>query len=116
MVLVYHTDWRVVPIVLNEKLWDCIKIDSRKPIDRWILWKLARLKKSEYDDIMRPIAEKDELPKAVEERKITCIGQKDILTLALGTLKHPGLVRGNVYKCKLALETKDNIVAYGTYL
>ena len=35
------------------------------------------------------------MPKAVEERKITCIGQKDILTLALGTLKHPGRVGGN---------------------
>ena len=28
MVLVYHTDWRVVPIVLKEKLWDCIKVYS----------------------------------------------------------------------------------------
>ena len=36
----------------------------------------------------------DELTKAVEEGKITCVGQKDILTLALGTLEHPGRVRG----------------------
>ncbi|RVW66353.1 hypothetical protein CK203_065180 [Vitis vinifera] len=158
---------------LQEELMQ--KTGSRKPIDRWVLWKLARLKK-------------DELTKAVEEGKITCVGQKDILTLALGTLEHPGreecqrmlmekvksleeeiiaLKAGKkepltprskvsstnirkqllqheeiggkthdsahvenlsaqgtrkaspltqVYKCKLALETEDNIVAYGTYL
>ena len=28
--------------------------------------------------------------KDVEEGKITCVGQKDILTLALGTPEHPG--------------------------
>ncbi|KAL6347528.1 hypothetical protein AAG906_026052 [Vitis piasezkii] len=63
------------------------KTSSRKPIDRWVLWKLARLKK-------------DELTKAVEEGKITCVGQKDILTLALGTLEHPGRVRGKGGKKK----------------
>ena len=26
MVHVYHTDWRVVPIQLKEKLWDCVKV------------------------------------------------------------------------------------------
>ena len=26
MVPVYHTDWRVVPIQLKEKLWDCVKV------------------------------------------------------------------------------------------
>ncbi|KAL6330670.1 hypothetical protein AAG906_003281 [Vitis piasezkii] len=68
---------------------------SKKPIDRWVLWKLARLKKGEYDDVTRPVAEKiDELAKAIEERNITCIGQKDILTLALGTSKHPRRVKG----------------------
>ena len=36
----------------------------------------------------------DELAKAVEEGNITCVGQKDILTLALGTSKHLGWVRG----------------------
>ena len=36
----------------------------------------------------------DELAKAVEEGNITCVGQKDILTLALGTSEHPGWVRG----------------------
>ena len=36
----------------------------------------------------------DELTKAVEEGKITCVGQKDILTLALGTSEHLGWVRG----------------------
>ena len=36
----------------------------------------------------------DELAKAVEERKITCVGQKDILNLALGTSEHPRRVRG----------------------
>ncbi|KAL6312401.1 hypothetical protein AAG906_020013 [Vitis piasezkii] len=187
MVPVYHTDWRVVPVELKEKLWDCVKgaflVDenskynvissigtsfrsfrhtltkeyilpykdkpeyllqppieynyipiedwrklvanrlsteakyvyihrvsrkgyaglqeelmqktgSRKPIDRWVLWKLARLKKGEYDDVTRPVAEKiDELAKAVEEGKITCVGQKDILTLALGTSEHPGQLK-----------------------
>ncbi|RVW64870.1 hypothetical protein CK203_066167 [Vitis vinifera] len=89
------------------------KTGSRKPIDRWVLWKLERLKKCEYDDVTRPIAEKiDELAKAVEEGNITCVGQKDILTLALGTSEHPR----RVYKCKLALETEENIVTYGTYL
>ncbi|KAL6348728.1 hypothetical protein AAG906_019464 [Vitis piasezkii] len=151
------------------------KTGSRKPIDRWVLWKLARLKKGEYDDVTRPVAEKiDELAKVVEEGKITCVGQKDILTLALGTSEHPGRVRGKggkknpkqlfntlkptktleeeesetkkkepshptqvsstnirkqlleheeirgrliiVYKCKLAFETEEKIVAYGTYL
>ncbi|KAL6316624.1 hypothetical protein AAG906_018879 [Vitis piasezkii] len=251
MVPVYHTDWRVVPVELKEKLWDCVKgaflVDensknnvissigtkyilpykdkpeyllqppteynyipiedwrklvanrlskefqvkskkgkerrakyvyihrvsrkgyaglqeelmqktgSRKPIDRWVLWKLARLKKGEYDEVTRPVVEKIVIDKGVEEGKITCVGQKDILTLALGTLKHPRWVRGrvsntnirkqllqheeiggrlmivlmwrtyqhkglksfstnSVYKCKLALETEDNIVAYGTYL
>ncbi|RVW58614.1 hypothetical protein CK203_116016 [Vitis vinifera] len=172
---------------LQEELMQ--KTGSRKPIDRWVLWKLARLKKGEYDEVTRPVVEKiDELTKAVEEGKITCVGQKDILTLALGTLEHPGreecqrmlmekvksleeeiiaLKAGKkepltprsevsstnirkqllqheeiggkthdsahvenlsaqgtrkaspltqVYKCKLALETEDNIVAYGTYL
>ncbi|RVW35696.1 hypothetical protein CK203_106698 [Vitis vinifera] len=97
MVLVYHTDWRIVPMELKEKLWDCVKMQktgSRKPIDRWVLWKLARLKKCEYDDVTRPVAEKI----AVEERKITCVGQKDILNLALGTSEHPRRVRGNVGK------------------
>ena len=42
----------------------------------------------------------DELTKAVEEGKITCVGQKDILTLALGTLEHPGRVRGKGGKKK----------------
>ena len=32
--------------------------------------------------------------KDVEEEKITCVGQKDILTLALGTPEHPRRVRG----------------------
>ncbi|KAL6337951.1 hypothetical protein AAG906_005914 [Vitis piasezkii] len=87
MVPVYHTDWRVVPVELKEKLWDCVK--------------LARLKKGEYDDVTRPVAEKiDELAKAVEEGKITCVGQKDILTLALGTSEHPGRVRGKGGKKK----------------
>ena len=31
--------------------------------------------------------------KDVEEGKITCVGQKDILTLALGTPEHHGQVR-----------------------
>ena len=35
----------------------------------------------------------NELSKVVEEGKITCVGQKDILTLALGTSEHPRLVR-----------------------
>ncbi|KAL6321830.1 hypothetical protein AAG906_035528 [Vitis piasezkii] len=87
--VVYHTDWRVVLVELKEKLWDCVKMQktgSRKPIDRWVLWKLARLKKDEYDDVTRPVVGKiDELSKVVEEGKITCVGQKDILTLALGT-------------------------------
>ncbi|RVW78474.1 hypothetical protein CK203_050426 [Vitis vinifera] len=74
---------------LQEELMQ--KTGSRKPIDRWVLWKLARLKKGEYDEVTRPVVEKiDELTKAVEEGKITCVGQKDILTLALGTLEHPG--------------------------
>ena len=42
----------------------------------------------------------DELTKAVEEGKITCVGQKDILTLALGTLEHHGRVRGKGGKKK----------------
>ncbi|RVW26948.1 hypothetical protein CK203_098792 [Vitis vinifera] len=67
---------------LQEELMQ--KTGSRKPIDRWVLWKLARLKKGEYDDVTRPVAEKI----AVEEGKITCVGQKDILTLALGTSEH----------------------------
>ncbi|RVW28473.1 hypothetical protein CK203_110977 [Vitis vinifera] len=120
---------------LQEELMQ--KTGSRKPIDIWVLWKLARLKKASY------IFLEDELAKAVEEGKITCVGQKDILTLAL---VHPSIldVRGKeirgkthysahmenlsaegtrkaspltqVYKCKLALETEENIVAYGTYL
>nr|CAN81235.1 hypothetical protein VITISV_028221 [Vitis vinifera] len=97
MVPVYHIDWRVVLVELKEKLWDCVKMQktsSRKPIDRWVLWKLARLKKDEYDDVTRPVAGKiNELSKVVEEGKITCVGQKDILTLALGTSEHPRLVR-----------------------
>ncbi|RVW33041.1 hypothetical protein CK203_101238 [Vitis vinifera] len=82
MVPVYHTDWRVVPMELKEKLWDCIKMG---------LVEASKIEKSEYDDVTRPVAEKiDELAKAVEEGKITCVGQKDILTLALGTSEHPG--------------------------
>ncbi|KAL6334458.1 hypothetical protein AAG906_015651 [Vitis piasezkii] len=77
---------------LQEELVNA-KDSSRKPIDRWVLWKLARLKKGEYDEVTRPVVEKiDELTKAVEEGKITCVGQKDILTLALGTLEHPGRI------------------------
>ena len=38
--------------------------------------------------------------KDVEEGRIKCIGQKDILTLALGTLKHPERVRGKGGKKK----------------
>ena len=34
------------------------KTGSRKTIDRWVLWKLARLKKGEYDDVTRLVAEK----------------------------------------------------------
>ena len=34
------------------------KTGSRKPIDRWILWKLARMKKGEYDDVTRVVVEK----------------------------------------------------------
>ena len=34
------------------------KTGSRKPIDRWILWKLARMKKGDYDDVTRPVVEK----------------------------------------------------------
>ena len=34
------------------------KPGSRKPIDRLILWKLARMKKGEYDDVTRPVVEK----------------------------------------------------------
>ena len=26
MVPIYHTNWRVVPIELKEKLWDCVKV------------------------------------------------------------------------------------------
>ncbi|RVW61684.1 hypothetical protein CK203_065993 [Vitis vinifera] len=84
---------------LQEELMQ--KTGSRKPIDRWVLWKLARLKKCEYDDVTRPVMEKiDELAKAVEEGKIICVGQKDILTLALGTSKHPGRVKGKSGKKK----------------
>ncbi|RVW61750.1 hypothetical protein CK203_065427 [Vitis vinifera] len=47
----------------------------KETYDRWVLWKLARLKKGEYDDVTRPVAEKiDELAKAVEEGKIICVG------------------------------------------
>ena len=42
----------------------------------------------------------NELAKAVEERKITCVGQKDILNLALGTSEHPRRVRGKCGKKK----------------
>ena len=28
MVPVYHFDWRVVPVELKEKLWDCVKVYS----------------------------------------------------------------------------------------
>ena len=38
--------------------------------------------------------------KDVEEGKITCVGKKDILTLALGTPEHPGRVRGKGGKKK----------------
>ena len=38
--------------------------------------------------------------KDVEEGRIKCIGQKDILTLALGTPEHPGRVRGKGGKKK----------------
>ena len=34
------------------------------------------------------------MAKAIEKEKITCVGQKDILTLALGTSEHPKQVRG----------------------
>ena len=30
----------------------------RKPTDRWILWKLTRMKKGEYDDVTRVVAKK----------------------------------------------------------
>ena len=33
--------------------------------------------------------------KDVEEGRIECISRKDILTLALGTLEHPGRVRAS---------------------
>ena len=42
----------------------------------------------------------DELVKDVEEGNITCDGKKDILTLALGTPKNPGRVRGKGGKKK----------------
>ena len=38
--------------------------------------------------------------KDVEEGKITCVGEKDILTVALGTPEHPGRVRGKGGKKK----------------
>ncbi|RVW62798.1 hypothetical protein CK203_058902 [Vitis vinifera] len=248
MVPVYHTDWRVVPMELKEKLWDCVKgaflvdenskynvissigtsfrsfrhtltkeyilpykdkpeyllqppieynyipiedwrklvanrlstefqvkskkekkggqntfifISSRKPIDRWVLWKLARLKKCEYDDVTRPVAEKIHLiffwrmswqrllrkedhmcwPKGYPHFSIGYIRaswtvsstniRKQLLEheeirgkthysahvenlSAEGTRKASPLTQ--VYKCKLALETEENIVAYGTYL
>ena len=38
--------------------------------------------------------------KDVEEGSIKCIGQKDILNLALGTSEHPGRVRGKGGKKK----------------
>ncbi|KAL6340575.1 hypothetical protein AAG906_010483 [Vitis piasezkii] len=41
---------------LQEELMQ--KTGSRKPIDRWVLWKLARLKKGEYDEVTRPVVEK----------------------------------------------------------
>ena len=28
MVSVYHIDWRVMPVELKEKLWDCVKVYS----------------------------------------------------------------------------------------
>ena len=28
MVPVYHIDWRLVPIELKDKLWDCVKVYS----------------------------------------------------------------------------------------
>ncbi|RVW82117.1 hypothetical protein CK203_052477 [Vitis vinifera] len=71
MVPVYHTDWRVVPMELKEKLWDCVKMQktgSRKPIDRWVLWKLARLKKGEYDEVTRPVVEKISILDGLEEK------------------------------------------------
>ena len=34
------------------------KKGSRKHIDKWILWKLERMKKDEYDDVTRVVAEK----------------------------------------------------------
>ena len=40
------------------------------------------------------------MAKAVKEGKITCVGQKDILTLALGTSEHLGWVRGKGEKKK----------------
>ena len=40
------------------------------------------------------------MAKVVEEGKITCVGQKDILTLALGTSEHLGRVRGKYGKKK----------------
>ena len=40
------------------------------------------------------------MAKAVKEGKITCVGQKDILTLVLGTSKHLGWVRGKCEKKK----------------
>ena len=38
--------------------------------------------------------------KDVEEGKITCVGKKDILPLALGTSEHPRRVRGKGEKKK----------------
>ncbi|KAL6349789.1 hypothetical protein AAG906_001676 [Vitis piasezkii] len=67
------------------------------------LVEVSKIEKGEYDDVMRLVAEKiDELAKVVEKEKITCVGQKDILTLALGTSEHPRWVRG---KCGKKVQT-----------
>ncbi|RVW89474.1 hypothetical protein CK203_046802 [Vitis vinifera] len=69
---------------IAKKISEGVKIDiqynddgSRKPIDRWVLWKLARLKKCEYDDVTRPVAKKiDELAKAVKEGKLHVLAKR----------------------------------------
>ncbi|KAL6323013.1 hypothetical protein AAG906_023631 [Vitis piasezkii] len=97
------TEYNYIPIedrrkLVANRLSKEFQVKSKKGKERRAKYVyIHRVSRKGYAGLQEEL---DELTKAVEEGKITCVGQKDILTLALGTLEHPGRVRGKGGKKK----------------
>ncbi|KAK1591731.1 hypothetical protein Q3G72_012549 [Acer saccharum] len=87
-----------------------------KSLDRSLLWRLARQDKNEKcDSDMQSVVDKiDQLMQQYDEGSLQVVDSQDVLTMALGTPKHSGQVRGGA--CKLAIDCKENSVATGTII